>query len=125
MERNSKPNPEEKTKKDTKALVYSNKTKDLKKNYGWHSCLHSLICECILFVSFGCAIALAGNIATLILYCDSVFTQPSNSSNITDLDDDKNKHLSGFQNKKSDEPINHTSSNEVTSMNRIFCHINY
>ena len=123
MERNSKPNPEEKTKKDTKALMYSNKTKDLKKNYGWHSCLHSLICECVLFVSFGCAIALAGNIATIILHHDSVFAQSSSSSNYTSFDSDKNKRLSGLQTEKSDVQMNQTSSNKVTSIYKIFCHI--
>ena len=123
MERNSNPKAEEKTKKDTKALMYSNNTKDLKKNYGWHSCLHSLICECVLFVSFGCAIALAGNIATIILYYDSVFTQPSNSSNITGFDNDKNKLLSGLQPIKSDEPINQSSSKKVTPICKIVCHI--
>ena len=113
MERNTKRKHEESINTVSKVQMSSNKTSDSKKKYNWYFPLCSLRFECVLFNLFGCVIALAGNIATGILYYESVLSQSSYLSNDTKHHENNTAQITIQKSQQQEKVHNSTSPRKV------------
>ena len=99
----------------------SKNLRDLKKKLSLPFRLHSLICECVIFISIGSIIAISGNFATIVFYNQSTSPQSSNFSKEITYDENKANHSSDLESHQNDDH-NVTYSRKVFRQNQ-FIHI--
>ena len=80
---------------------------DLKEKLSLRFRLHSLICECVIFISIGSVIAISGNFATIVFYNQSTSLQSSNFSKENEYDDNKDNHSYDFKSHQKDDNATH------------------
>ena len=107
MENKSNHKIEKNVHKNTSTFVPSKNLTNLKIKLTLPFRLHSLICECVIFISIGSVIAISGNFATIVFYNQSTSLQSSNFSKENEYDDNKANHSYDFKSHQKDDNATH------------------
>ena len=94
-------------KNPNKFIAYKNLT-DSKNKLSLPYRLHSLICECVIFILIGSIIAISGNFATIVFYNESTSTQSSNFSKEITNDEMKANHSSDLKFHRNDDDVTYS-----------------
>ena len=70
--------------------------------------LHSLICECVIFILIGSVIAISGNFATIVFYNQSTSLQSSNFSKEIRYDENTANHSSDLESHQNDDNVTYS-----------------
>ena len=111
MENKSNHKIEKNVHKNTSTFVPSKNLTNLKIKLTLPFRLHSLICECVIFISIGSIIAISGNFATIVFYNQSTSLPSSNLSKEITYDENKVIHSSDLESHQNDD--NATYSRKV------------
>ena len=120
MENISNQKTEKNVYKNPKAFVPSKNLTYLKRKLSLPFRLHSLICECVIFISIGSIIAISGNFATIVFYNQSTSPQSSNLTKDIRYDENRANHSFDFEFHQNDDNV--TYSRKVF-MQKEFIHI--
>ena len=108
MENKSSHKIEKNVHKNPKNFIASKNFTDLNKKLSLPFRLHSLICECVIFISIGSIIAISGNFATIVFYNQSTSLQSTNFSKEIGYDKNTANHSSDLESHPNDDNITHS-----------------
>ena len=108
MENKSSHKIEKNVHKNPKNFIASKNFTDLNKKLTFPFRQHSLICECVIFISIGSIIAISGNFATIIFYNQSTSLQSSNFSKEIKYDENKANRTSNLESHQNDDNITYS-----------------
>ena len=108
MENKSNHKIEKNVHKNPNTFVPSENLTDLKKKLSLPFRLHSLICECVIFISIGSIIAISGNFATIVFYKQSTSPESSNFSKEITYDEKKANHSSDLEFHQNDDNVTYS-----------------
>ena len=108
MESKSSHKIEKNVHKNPNNFIASKNFTDLNKKLSLPFRLHSLICECVIFISIGSIIAISGNFATIVFYNQATSLQSSNFSKEIRYDENKANHSSDLESHQNDDNVTYS-----------------